>query len=197
MKRKILLAITLAIFLAGTTNAQIEKKDWLLGGTAGFNNSTAFGTSNANLAPHIVYAVGNNSVIGLNFAFSYSTQNLTGWKRRDLNLASNIIYRKYFVIKNNLGWYSGFSVGGGIGFDKQKQQDSTHFVTQNQSWNVGAGFVPGIYYRATPTLLLTADFGGVSYNYFSSYGVSGSEIYFNFLTSFTFGVDFILKKHKG
>ncbi|MBS1598210.1 MAG: hypothetical protein JST75_08290 [Bacteroidetes bacterium] len=76
MKRKILLAIAVSIFLIEGLNAQIEKKDWLLGGSLGINinngNNGNNGNSNSNtsIAPHIAYALGRNSVIGLNFNFA-------------------------------------------------------------------------------------------------------------------------------
>ena len=196
MKKKLLLAIAISIFLCGSVSAQIEKRDWLLGGTAGVGNSTLYSSSNAYIAPHIGYAVGNNSVVGLKLQFNYSTQKyVSDIKMRDLMLNSTFFYKKYFVIKNKVGWYSELYAGGGITFDKVKY-DSTGFFTKNQNWNLSAGFIPGIYYQATPFLLVTADFGGVNYTYTNNFGVDGSGISINFLSSFTFGVDFILRKHK-
>ena len=196
MKRKILFAITLAVFLTATTNAQIEKKDWLLGGTIGLNTASANSTSNVNLAPHIGYALGNNSVIGMNLSFNYSTANYVAEKQHNLGLNSTVFFRKYFTIKENFGWYSGFYAGGGFSFDKQIEADSTHTTTKNQNWNLRGGFIPGIYYKATQYLLVTVDFGGIGYMYSNGYGRDGSSVTLNFLSSFTFGVDFILGKHK-
>src|SRR5271154_3680500 len=124
MKKKIYLSAIFAIFLFSTTLAQIEKNDWLLGGTLGLNtsnnssNSVPIGnsSSNANIAPHVAYALGKNSVIGLDLGYSYY-DNSGNYKSSSYSL--NIFYKKYLPFNERFGIY--FQFEGGIISDKLTQ----------------------------------------------------------------------------
>jgi hypothetical protein len=197
MEKKIYLSAILAIFLFATTFAQIEKGDWLLGGTLGVNNTSnspnGGSTSNANIAPHIEYALGKNSVIGLNLG--YSSSNNSGNNKLS-SFTSNIFYKKYFPCKEKFGTY--LLLGGGIVFSKSSylvDSAGTLEKSSSTSHSYNIGVVPGVYYLVSKKVLLTADCGGLSY-FYTDYGSGNSTTYWtlNFLTSFTFGVDFILGK---
>jgi hypothetical protein len=198
MKKKIYLFIAVIICLSFSSYAQIEKGDWLLGGTLGVNNSSnspnGTSTSNANIAPHIAYAVGKNSTIGLNLGYSYS-DNSGNYKLS--SFASNIFYKKYFPCKEKFGIYLQLNTGIALSKNSYTVIDSAGSYTKSNStthsYNVGA--IPGIYYLVSKRVLLTADCGGLSY-FYDDYGAgySANSWSFNFLTNFTFGVDFVLGK---
>ncbi|HSZ86489.1 MAG TPA: hypothetical protein VK787_10685, partial [Puia sp.] len=151
-------------------------------------------TSNANIAPHIAYALGKSSTIGLNLGYSYS-DNSSDYKSS--SFTSNIFYKKYFPCKEKFGIY--IEVIAGIAFSKNSYTvvDSTGSYTKSSSTThiYNAGAIPGVYYLISRKILLTADCGGLSY-YYDDYGAgySANSWSFNFLNNFTFGVDFILGK---
>ncbi len=208
MKTKILLIVCSVFFFANVTKAQVQKDNWLLGGTLGFNsnngngtNQASFSTSNTNIAPHIGFAVGNNSVVGLNFSANFQTTNggFHSW-----SFVPNVFFKHFFQVKNRFGLYGQLS--GGAGWSRSEFQTTdpvTGSLTKSHVttslYNVG--LVPGVYFAVTPGILIDADFGGINYNYshykdFNGGTVNTSNFNFNLLSSFTFGVDFILGKHK-
>ena len=201
MKKKIYLSAIFAIFLFSATFAQIEKNDWLLGGTLGLNtsnsssNSVPIGnsSSNANFSPHIAYALGKNSVIGLNLGYSY-TDNSGNYKSSSFSL--NIFYKKYLPCREKFGLYFQFN-GGTILYKLTQTIDSAGTLIKSSSTShvYDADIIPGVYYQASKRVLINADCGGISYAYYD-YGAGSSSSYFsfNFLSNFTFGVDFILGK---
>lgn len=200
MKKKLLLAIAISIFLVDALNAQIEKKDWLLGGSLSINasngNGSQYSNSNSGISPHVAYAIGKNSTIGLNFNLNYTTSS-SDYKY--LSFSTNLLYRKYFVIKDKVGWYTQFS--GGIGWSQATQTYTDQGGQVQKSKIHGnlytAAFVPGIYYRVSPGILINADCGGLGYNHTNyGYGTWSSNLNVNFLNSFSFGIDFIIGKHR-
>ncbi|HLK27226.1 MAG TPA: outer membrane beta-barrel protein [Puia sp.] len=199
MQKKNLLFGAIILFSSLVANAQIEKKDWLLGGSFGYN-STNFNSgsanSNANIVPHIGYAIGNNSVVGLNFSVSFY-QNES--ENKSFSWYTYAYYKKFFPIKQKFGAY--LQLNAGIGWNKYSSYiyDSlgtgTKITSNYHAYLVSV--VPGVYYHVTPGILLNADCGGISYNYTKGqYDSWNSSFVFNFLSSFTFGVDFILGRKK-
>jgi hypothetical protein len=204
MKSKMLLSLTIVIFSSiAVLQAQIEKKDWLLGGSLGFNTSNPnsgssnYSTSNANFAPHIGYAIGHNSVIGLNIGFNYSN---TSSQYKSVSFSTNAFYKKFISLKEKFGIY--YQINAGIGWSQVSYpiSDSTGNVTSKityPSHAYNASITPGVYYAVSPKILLNADCGGLGYNYSDNGdGYGTSNFAFNFLSSFTFGVDFILGRKK-
>jgi len=203
MKKKLLLAIAISIFLVHSLNAQVEKNDWLLGGTFSVNannsnNTLNYPNSNTGISPHIAYAIGKNSVVGLNFNFNYNTASDS---YHYLAFSTNILYKKYFVIKHKLGWYT--QLGGGIGWSRSTlttidQSGQEEKIVRNGNL-FSVGVAPGIYFQASPGILINADCGGLGYNYvYNTYGDGywNSSFNVNFLSTFTFGIDFIIGKHR-
>ena len=196
MKSKILLLIGISICLTLASEAQFQKGDWLLGGTLGFNaaNSSPGSktSSNTNIAPHIGLSIGKHAVIGFDFSFSYSSGSSS---LSNLFFSSYVFYRRYFVLKNKLGWYLQFN--GGVGWSKDEYNvydsagNTSKTISRSQIYNLG--ITPGLYYQVAPRILLNADVGQLAYYYSNDGGgYSSSNLSFNFFNSYTFGVDFIL-----
>ena len=98
--------------------------------------------------------------------------------------------------KKQLGWY--LEPSGGVSYENNVQKYSNG-ETKNSSTRYAVNLIPGLYYQALPKLLISADFGGLGYSYnrnkSSGTPISrSSNVYFNLMSSFTFGVDFILGK---
>jgi hypothetical protein len=194
MKKKTLLSFFLFFLAVSMGLAQVEKGDLLLGGSFGVNTGNTGGTSsNANLTPHLSMGIGHNSVLGLGFGFNYYT---ASGGEKEFSVSGNLYYKKYFVLKNKVGWY--LQAAGGVGWSRTEQPflDSTGTVTQKVSSNNNtytASLTPGIYYQAEPWLFLNADCGGILYSYTHAQdGGWTSEFFVGFLQSFTFGVDFVI-----
>jgi hypothetical protein len=194
-----------AIFLSLNSYAQIQKGTWLLGGTLGFNSANANSistlnlnasnsSSNTNLAPHIAYAIGNNSVIGLDLAYNYDYGSLG---THNTSFSSYLFYKKYIPCQGKFGFY--IQANGGINLYRNSylEGDSSGSTTRitSSTHSYYTGVIPGVYYQVGKKILLEADCGGLAYIYYD-FGPEEweSNLSFNFLSNFTFGVDFILGK---
>lgn len=201
MKNKILLSLAIIVSSFYSLKAQIDKGDWLLGGSFGFNstnayvnNSNSYTNSNGNFEPNVGVAIGKNSLIGLGFGLSYSTNSS---HQSSLGFSSDLFYKKYFVIRNKMGCY--LQLQGGILLETSKytviDSSGSSLKSNYKSYFYTAGITPGIYYEVAPRILLTANVGGLGYEY-SNNGSGSWSSYLNvsFLNNFTFGVDFIIGK---
>jgi hypothetical protein len=197
---------TLFVLLGSTLNAQIQKGSILLGGSLGYNSSnyTIFSsTSNATISPRVSYAIGNNSVIGISGNFSHGKSKAVNSddKVTSIGYSASAFWRRYFPVQNKLGWYSEFT--GGIGGSSNKREImGGSSKTTTTSWTAGA--IPGVYFQALPKLVINANVGGINYYRSKDKGSSGitgsknSAFNVNFLSTFNFGVDFIIgKKSQG
>ena len=206
MKRVTLLALIIVLASTTATRAQIQKGDILLGASLGMgysSNNVPSSSSNANIAPRIGLAIGQNSVLGLQTSFGYQHSkpgdNTGAWESNYINVGAGLYWRKFIPIKNKIGWY--LEPNASFGYGKNKQKNGSQ-KTESSTTGYSAGIVPGIYYQPIPKLLLNVDFGGVSYyhNVAKSEGNPSSKssgVNLSLLNSFTFGVDFLLTKGKG
>ncbi len=199
-----ILLLVFSIVSSFVTHAQINKGAILIGGSFGYittNNNQAnntFSYSNTNISPRFSYAIGQNSLIGVKIGFAYSkTKSLNNNYSTNTSFGTNLFWRKYFSIKNKLGWYT--ELQGGIGKTISKTTFSSS-TTKNKSTNYSIGAIPGLFFQAAPRLQVTADFGGVNYSH-SSYKNSignttdnSNTFGISLFSSFTVGVDFILTK---
>ncbi len=203
MKRQTLLLLVITISSTATLTAQIQKGDILLGATAGFNywnsDQVSSSTSNTNLSPRIAFGIGQNSVLGLRAAVTYSTvkSETSIAKTTEMSIGTSLFWRKYMPIKKQLGWY--VETNGGIYFGKNVNKNAVGDKYKTSSTRYVATVIPGLYYQALPKLLINVDFGGLGYSY-SRNKYEGSptsrtsNAYITLMSSFTFGVDFILGK---
>lgn len=203
MRIKILLLV-LSIASSFATTAQINKGAILIGGSFGYNTTNnnqannTFSYSNTNISPRFSYAIGQNSLIGLKLGFAYSkNKSANNNYSTNTSFGTNLFWRKYFFIKNKLGWYT--ELQGGIG----KTISKTYFIsstTKNKSTNYTIGAIPGLFFQVAPRLQVTADFGGVYYShstYKNSVGNTTDDTNsfgISLFNSFAVGVDFILTK---
>ncbi|HVM88301.1 MAG TPA: outer membrane beta-barrel protein [Puia sp.] len=198
MKRKFLLPVAFIIISANVLQAQIEKRDWLLGGTFGFSttsNGSSPAYSNANITPHIGYALSNNAVVGLNLSLNYIQNNSNN---NNFDLSTNLFYKKFFPSGQKFGVYA--RVNAGLGWS-----ENTYTLLDSAGSNVKKNFTitnyiigaaPGIYYKIAPGILLDADCGGIVYYYSKESGGHVSNFSINFFSSFIFGIEFILGKKR-
>jgi hypothetical protein len=198
MKRKVLLILTLTIISTTSLTAQIKKGDLLLGAAVGFNRSGGSNnaSSNSNISPRIAIGIGGNSVLGLKTSLGYYTsKNDTPYdKTTNFNVGGAIYWRKYMHIKNKIGWYLEPSAGVGAGRSVRKYASTE---TKNTVATYTVNVTPGLYYQALPKLFINADFGGLGYRHDrhkSAGNPTGksSNVNFDLLNNFTFGVDFVL-----
>jgi hypothetical protein len=209
MNKKHLLFLVIAIASFTTTNAQLAKGDVLLGATLGYNNgrqempNSVVGTaSNANLSPRLGLLVGNNSVVGIAGAFVHQKQKSDNGTNIYNAYGGGLYWRKYLPIKNQFGWY--VNVDGSMSFGKRKDtpMGQSEYVTKVTSY--GAGVTPGFYYQPLRSLIVNVDFGGVAYEFNKNKSNSGGTPYvsktsavgLSLLSTFSFGIDFVINKKK-
>ncbi len=198
MKSKVLPILTLVIISTTSLTAQIKKGDLLLGATVGFNNGSSrdYASSNSNISPRIAIGIGNNSAMGIRTIFGYQTSKaeIADDKTTTISIGGTLFWRKYMPIKKNIGWY--LEPNGGASFSSNVRKYAPGKV-KNTTTIYNVNVTPGIYYQPLPKLLINADFGGLGYSY-SRGRTEGnpvntySNVYFNLLNHFTFGVDFLL-----
>lgn len=201
MRTTTLLCLLLGIFFSVPVSAQIQKGDILLGGSLGYYNSTSASSSatssssNANISPRISYGIGTNSLLGIKTGYSYSDTRSKGNPQKTVNnnFSAGVFWRKYFPIKNKIGWYAEPAAAVATGSAKHF---SYYPINKETSRSVTVTATPGIYFLATPGILLSVDAGGAYYSYYSSKsgpsGSHGHSLGINLLNSFNFGIDCIL-----
>ena len=200
-KISILTAIAL-LFSASITYAQILKKDVLLGGTLGYSTGTLYNsgtTSNVNISPRLGYAIGNNSVLSARFGYAFfkskGSTNLNIYKTN--SITAGLSWKKFISVKEKFGLYT--DLYGTLGKTYTRQESGPPTVVQKTTTTAYTGGLnPGVYYLPLRWLILSVDAGGLNYTYNrDNSGSHTSSFVVNFLSSFTFGVDFILTKGKG
>lgn len=206
MKHRSLLVV---IFLvtALSSLAQIPKGVVLLGASVGLNTNNFSERSNSSidLNPRVGIAVGNNWVLGARLGVSFSTYKSEEYNyQKDTynDISGTIFVRKYVPLKNRLGLYT--ELGAGIGFSRISYKTISIVASsegRQRASSYNTGITPGIYYRLSPRLLISADVGGLNYTYSKSkyespdfYPVFSytSDFRLSFLNSFNFGIDLIL-----
>lgn len=202
MKHKILPVIAILFFSSYALNAQIEKGNVLLGGTIGYGGSSGSisnSTSNAGFSPRIGYAIARNTVLGLSGSFNYNRAKApnSNDKSTYTSYGTAVYLRKYMPVQNKLGWYAEASAGISSSTSKEVVFSINRKSTSRA---YGVNVVPGVYYQALPRLIINANVGGASY-YYGKYSGNDttvkshySTVSVNFLSSFSFGIDFILSK---
>ena len=206
MKRNYIFLAAAFIFISFVSNAQIEKKDILIGGTFGFNTGTSNGTTttnNTNINPRIGYAIGNNSVLSARLGFGFGNSKTDGVsKTNNYSLGLGLSWRKYFPLNEKFGWYT--DLNGNYQLIEQKTKslgigspNASETYIRDRSVYVN----PGIYFVPIKGMIIGADVGGLGYSYSkTSYGggsgTRNSGFSVNFLNSFNFGIDFIINRKK-
>jgi hypothetical protein len=204
MQKKILLACALA-FSALASQAQVQKGDWLFGGSFGYgnssnNNGSATTTgSNSNISPELGWGIGKNSVLGIRGSAGISASKDDGGNK--LTYTSYMVgafWRKFIPINETAGWFTDLSAGYSYSRNKYKYVVPTNSA-DSRNKGFSAAFSPGLYYMPSKKVQLTARAGGLTYNYSKySYDAGGGSRNSNFsvtlFTYFGFGIDFIIGK---
>lgn len=204
MKCKHLLFTAIAIATTSTLSAQVSKGDILLGASLGTgtisSSSTGSNTSNsnANLSPRIGFGIGNNSILGARFNVAYGRTKSEGsdGKSSIFSYGAFLYWRKLLPISKQIGWY--VEPYGGISSTRYSQTSNNN--KSKSSYNtIIVGAAPGIYYQPLNKLMISADFGGLTFGHGRNKqgGVTvskSSDVNLTLLQRFNFGIDFILGK---
>jgi hypothetical protein len=178
--------------------AQIEKKDVLLGGNLGvyyFQNGPNQTGSNSSFQPFVQFAYKNNRTIGFNLEMYYSSNSSNDgqYKSQTFSLGPAINFTQYHPIKGAFGWWLQQEAGARFSNNRntgpageQKSDDTRVFV------NV----TPGLFYAIgeKQNWLLTASVGGIGGSYSGSNGVDSWGFGTNIFQYYRFGFAYIFKK---
>jgi hypothetical protein len=203
MQKKVLLTLTI-IVLGLASQAQVEKGDWLLGGSMGFSSSSntvgnaTSTSSNSNVNPELGLAIGKNSVLGLRGGFDYyPAKDAAGYNQSSYTYSAGGFWKMLFPINEKVGWFTDLELSYLYG--SYKYTSGTSQITKNTNSGFYGSASPGIYYKPAKKILLNAGLGGFTYTRTRTHA-SGSDIFtnsnFNFslLNYFSFGIDFIISK---
>ncbi|MBS1566360.1 MAG: hypothetical protein JST39_18400 [Bacteroidetes bacterium] len=201
MKKRFLLLATI-VSLSIASHAQVEKKDWLLGGsfsfTTGNSSSSAVisgastvTSSNSNINPELGLAVSKNSILGIRGGLSINTyKGKAGGKSTYTTWAAGAFWKRLFPINERVGWFSDVEVG----YSRLINDYASGYNYEMAGFS--AGVAPGFYYQPSRRILLNANVGGLSYTYSKNGTNKNSAFDVNLLNAYTFGVSFIINKDK-
>ncbi|HSC55341.1 MAG TPA: hypothetical protein VLC98_17035 [Phnomibacter sp.] len=192
--RKVYLLFSLAV-ISFASQAQIEKKNVLFGGSFGFNiQESELGDteSNSNLLPFVQYAYKNNRTIGFNLDFHYSSNTNVLGKYENFSVTPGINFTQYFPLKGGFGWW--LQEGAGVGFSTSKYPGASSVKKSEYTY----GFVhvtPGLYYAIgeKKNWLLQASVGEVYASYSGRDDYESWVFDTNFFQKYRFGFAYVFK----
>ncbi len=163
VKKFVLLTTTLVVFIALSSNAQINQGTILLGGGISGNSSKSgegpSQTKNSwfSLAPSIGFAVKENKVIGINLFYSHNkyAYNSSPIKYRTTNgYGGGVFYRSYLPLAKKFYLFG----EGNAYFRYTKQSDEQVFDTKysNKQTEIGLSVYPGLSYAVNKRFHLEA-----------------------------------------
>ncbi|MGX5819919.1 outer membrane beta-barrel protein [Chitinophaga lutea] len=168
MKKMIVMAV-MGLFGITAANAQVQKGNFLVGGTLGYASSSdktdgvdgKETTSVLTLSPKVGYALSSKWMIGVSLDGSIGTVKNTvaepETKTTTSLFAPAVFVRNYHMLGDKVAFFGEASVGYGFGSEKD---DDTKVSKTNV---IGASVNPGIAYFVTKRLMLEGVFGGLYY----------------------------------
>ncbi|WP_298714855.1 outer membrane beta-barrel protein [Chitinophaga sp.] len=203
MKKMIVMA-ALALFGSQFAKAQVQKGNFLVGGTLGFTSATekVDGTDNKetvsqfNISPKAGYALSDKWMVGVFVEGAFnSTKDVVGEnedKTKGNFILPGVFVRNYCQIADSKVYFTS-EANVGYGFGSNEVND----VKTDKTTGFRAQLMPGISYLVGKRLMLEGNLGGLSYsNMTQKPEGAGAEIKtsafdFNFIKSFQVGASFL------
>lgn len=164
-------------------NFLIEKSTWTIEGDFGiknfsdkksYTNSNEFDDNyfNFSIAPKIGYAINDNFILGLGFAYNYSERDYEGiveqaitinsWTTNSYSVFPYV--KKFFPIAKKLSLHlvaeTRFSIEN-ISYESSRNDYNT--ITKAETFSINIR--PGVNYRITNKFMLQANFGSLGYSH--------------------------------
>lgn len=203
MKKMIVMA-ALALFGSQFAKAQVQKGNFLVGGTLGFSSETQktdgvdgkFTSSNLIISPKAGYALSDKWMVGVfvdgTFGTSKTEAGEVESKDKNTMIAPGVFVRNYCQIGDSKVYFtSEANVAYGFG---NIEEDN---VKTDKISGIRANIMPGISYLVGKHLMLEGNFGGLTYQNTTEKPENGgaetktSSFDFNFIKSFQVGVSFL------
>ncbi|MGE7773498.1 outer membrane beta-barrel protein [Chitinophaga sp. NPDC101104] len=203
MKKMIVMA-ALALFGTQFAKAQVQKGNFLVGGTLGFKSNTVkvdgadnkTTVSDITLSPKAGYALSDKWMVGVFVDGTFgSTKKEVGsleTKDKDNFIAPGVFVRNYCQIADSKVYFTS-EANVSYGFGSTEVNDVKTFKTTG----IKANLMPGISYLVGKHLMLEGNLGGISYENLTDKAEVGgvktkrSEFDFNFIKSFRVGASFL------
>jgi len=202
MQKKLLLVLTIAM-AALSSQSQVQKGNWLLGGSFSYYNQSVTADNSPTMHQYsgVVMllpglAVANKTVIGIRAGITFNENKQDQLKNSQFGFAPGVYWNQYFPFSEKAGFYTHLETG--YDYAKYKSTSGTATYT-NTVKGFDARVTPALYFKPSKKMLVNAAIGSLGYAHSSvdnnlqgktkSSGFSSS-----FLNGFTFGVDFILGK---
>lgn len=203
MKKMIVMA-ALALFGTQFAKAQVQKGNFLVGGTLGFNSTTTkvdgsdnkTTVSNILISPKAGYALSDKWMVGVfvdgEFGTSKHEVGEADTKDKTTMIAPGLFVRNYCQIADSKVYFTS-EANVAYGFGSTKEDD----VKINKTNGFRAQLMPGISYLVGKHLMLEGNFGGLTYQNTTTEPENGgaktknSSFDFNFIKSFQVGVSFL------
>ncbi|WP_126245794.1 outer membrane beta-barrel protein [Chitinophaga rhizosphaerae] len=203
MKKMIVMA-ALALFGTQFAKAQVQKGNFLVGGSVGVNSVTGKvdGSDNKNtettftISPKAGYALSDKWMVGVFVEGSFYTNKekvgATTTKDKTNTIAPGVFVRNYCQIADSKVYFtSEANVSYGFGTIE------TNDVKTDKTSTIKANLMPGISYLVGKHLMLEGNIGGLTYSNQTIKPEAGgadtkiSTLDFNFIKSFQVGVSFL------
>ena len=187
-----------AVCIAFFAQAQIEKKDVLLGGNLGVSynqHSPNNFSSNSNIQPFVQFAYKNNRTVGFSFDVSYSSQksNNGNNESQQFSFGPALNFTQYHPIKGAFGWWLAEEVGAR--FINSKFVSGGNEQTSDAT-TVSLNVTPGLYYTLgeKKNWLVQASVGGIGASYSEGNGVENWGFGTSLFQYYRFGFGYIFRK---
>ncbi len=203
MKKMIVMA-ALALFGTQFAKAQVQKGNFLVGGTLGFNSTTnktdgvdgKYTASNIILSPKAGYALSDKWMVGVFVDGTFGTEKTEAGevssKDKNTMIAPGVFVRNYCQIADSKVYFTS-EANVAYGFGSTEEAD----VKISKTTGFRANLMPGISYLVGKHLMLEGNFGGLTYRNETvkfednAPDEKSSSFDFNFIKSFSVGVSFL------
>ncbi|WP_341838504.1 outer membrane beta-barrel protein [Chitinophaga pollutisoli] len=203
MKKMIVMA-ALALFGSQFAKAQVQKGNFLVGGTLGFNSYTEktdgvdgkYSESKITISPKAGYALSDKWMVGVFVDGGFGTKKTeageVSTKDKSSMIAPGVFVRNYCQIADSKVYFTS-EANVAYGFGSNEVAD----VKVSKTNEIRANIMPGISYLVGKRLMLEGNLGGLSYSNMTVKPENGgaekkySNFDFNFIRSFNVGASFL------
>lgn len=157
MKTKFLLTATILFCVVWTSNAQLKKGSYLLGGNFSYSNNKSTSTPTNDYSGNYFGAnvqigqlIKNNTVLGVIVSYSSSNGHVTGYPDSNYNkgngISAGVFYRRYKRLIKDLYFFG--EVDGVYSHSKSSEGNSNYYYYTTKTISDGGtvSFIPGISY---------------------------------------------------
>lgn len=167
--KKLLLSITALCAIVLTSNAQTEKGNFLLGGTASYQSSKsdaegAKAFENLSIVPNLGYFVADNFAVGTGVGYNYAKLPFASVTGRTESFVVSPFGRYYVGLSDQFKFFGQASVPMAFGTTKSTDANGETGDKTGTSTAIGVALSPGFAFYPTKRIGIELAIRGAAYN---------------------------------